>query len=172
MIYRILADIMVIVHFCFILFVIGGGFLVLKWRKLIWAHIPVVIWGIFIEFSGWICPLTPWENHFRRLAGETVYQGDFIGKYILPLIYPEELTRNIQIILGSIVIAINLLVYAFIFIQSRRKNNFDWHLYVRCSGIPLWNFPVSSRPNLQTWVISKNINPWLLFFYIVYCYQI
>ena len=125
MIYRILADLMVVLHGLFILFVVLGGFLVLKWRKLIWAHLPVVCWGALVEFTGWICPLTPWENHFRRLAGEAVYEGDFVGKYILPLIYPEELTRGIQIILGSLVVMINVVVYTIVVVRYIRKRKID-----------------------------------------------
>ena len=125
MIYRILADLMVVLHGLFILSVVFGGFLVLKWRKLIWAHLPVVIWGALVEFAGWICPLTPWENHFRMKAGEAVYEGDFIGEYILPLIYPEELTRGIQIVLGSLVVIINVVVYAIVVVRYIRKRKID-----------------------------------------------
>jgi hypothetical protein len=121
MFYKILADIIVIIHLAFIVFVLVGGFLILKWPRIIWIHIPVFFWGAIVEFTGWICPLTPWENHFRRLAGVSVYEGDFVGNYILPVIYPEELTRNVQIVLGSLVVSINLLIYTLVLIRAMRK---------------------------------------------------
>jgi hypothetical protein len=127
MIYRILADSIVVIHLAFIIFVTLGALLVLWWKKLAWVHIPMALWGILVEFSGWICPLTPWENYFRRLAGEEAYKGDFIGEYILPLIYPEELTRNIQLLLGSFVVMINLLIYGYLIFRFRKSGvKKDW----------------------------------------------
>lgn len=114
MLYSLLADIIVIIHLAFIIFVVLGGILVLKWKWMIWLHIPAAIWGALIEFMGWICPLTPLENRFRMLAGESGYTGDFIARYILPVIYPGALTRGIQILLGVFVIVINLAIYAYI----------------------------------------------------------
>jgi hypothetical protein len=114
MLYNFLADIIVIVHLLFILFVILGGLLVLKWKWLVYLHIPAAIWGALIEFMGWICPLTPLENRLRRLAGESGYTGDFVEQYIIPLIYPGGLTREIQIILGVGVIVVNLVIYFFV----------------------------------------------------------
>jgi hypothetical protein len=106
----ILADLIVVIHFGFILFVIFGGFLVLKWRKLIWLHLPAAMWGILIEFFGWICPLTNLENRLRS-ASDGVYISGFIEHYIIPMIYPSALTREIQIGLGFIVILLNFFVY-------------------------------------------------------------
>lgn len=120
MFYNFLADIIVIVHLLFILFVILGGLFALKWRWVGWLHVPAAIWGALIEFMGWICPLTPLENRFRRLAGEIGYTGDFVERYILPVIYPGGLTREIQIILGIGVIVLNVLIY-FIVIRRRIK---------------------------------------------------
>ena len=111
MLNNFLADIIVFVHLLFILFVTLGGLLVLKWKWVVYLHIPAAIWGALIEFMGWICPLTPFENHMRRLGGESGYSGDFVEQYIIPLVYPGGLTREIQIMLGISVIIINLAVY-------------------------------------------------------------
>lgn len=123
MIEKIAADFIVLFHFAFILFVIIGGFLVLKWRWIIWLHIPCAIWGALIEFAGWICPLTPWENQLRIAAGNTGYRGGFIEHYILPIIYPSGLTRELQLILGSLVILINLFAYIIIVFKQIKKAN-------------------------------------------------
>jgi hypothetical protein len=109
------ADLIVIIHFSFILFVLFGGLLLLRWRKLIWLHLPAVAWGIWIEFSGQICPLTPLEVWLRQRAGEQGYQHSFTEEYLLPLIYPEALTRELQMVLGIVVILLNLGVYLFVF---------------------------------------------------------
>ena len=109
-----MADLIVLIHFSFILFVIFGGLLVMKWRRLIWLHLPAAVWGALIEFFGWFCPLTTLENQLRRNNGGEGYSTGFIEHYIIPIMYPEELTRDIQIILGVAVIAINLVIYRFI----------------------------------------------------------
>jgi len=114
-----LAETIVIVHFLFILFVVFGGifsFFNIKWS---WVHIPAVLWGICIELSGWICPLTPLENMLRLTSGRGYEQG-FIEQYLLPTIYPEGLTRNIQIMLGIAVLVINLIVYSAVFIKRHK----------------------------------------------------
>ena len=111
---QLIAVILVLFHLLFIVFVIFGGFLVLRWRIILWLHIPCAIWGVLIEFAGWICPLTPMENHFRQLAGQAGYTGGFIKHYIIPVIYPTALTREIQYILGFGVIAINLIAYGIV----------------------------------------------------------
>ncbi len=117
---RIIADSLVGIHLGFILFVTLGGLLVFKWRKLAFAHIPCALWGGLIEFTGWICPLTPLENHFRRLAGELGYAGGFVDHYITPLIYPEALGRGTQIVLGIFVIALNTAIYGTIVLRRQR----------------------------------------------------
>ena len=104
MLYRVLADFVVVVHFVFVLFVIFGGFFVL-WSK------RVVLWGILIEFAGWICPLTPLEIRLRRKGGLLAYRSGFIEHYILPVLYPTLLTRRLQIFLGCLVLALNLGIY-------------------------------------------------------------
>jgi len=105
------ADLVLIVHALFIVFVIFGGFVVLKWHGMIWAHIPCAIWGTLIEFFGWICPLTYLENYLREYSNINHYEGSFIQHYMLPVIYPPGLTSEIQLLLGILVIVINLVVY-------------------------------------------------------------
>ena len=105
------ADIVVLLHLAFILFVAAGGLLVLRWPRLAWMHVPAIIWGALIEFAGWICPLTPLENRLRAAAGEAAYAGGFIDRYIMPIVYPAGLTRGMQLGLGVAVIAVNLVIY-------------------------------------------------------------
>lgn len=119
--YRIAADLLILVHLAFILFVIAGGFTVFKWRWMALLHLPAAIWGALIEFMGWICPLTPWENSLRQLAGQEGYSGGFVEHYILQLVYPSGLTRDIQVSLGVIVITINLLIYGVLLYRMMRK---------------------------------------------------
>jgi hypothetical protein len=109
-----LADIVVGLHFLFVLFVVLGGLLVLRWPWVAYLHVPAAIWGAAIEFAGWICPLTPLEHWLRRQAGDAAYAGGFIEHYILPLLYPAALTRTIQISLGLLVLAVNLGVYTYV----------------------------------------------------------
>ena len=117
--YRLMADIVVVLHFAFIIFVLLGGILSIWWRKFAWIHIPAAAWGVLIEFAGWICPLTPLENRLRVKSGEVGYLGGFVEKYILPVIYPAGLTREIQIVLGIFVIIINLVIYWMVFRKDR-----------------------------------------------------
>lgn len=105
------ADAILMVHLAFIVFVVFGGLLVFKWPKLKWLHLAAVAWGVLIEFSGWICPLTPLENLLRRLAGEVGYSEGFLEHYVLALVYPATLTRRLQFALGFGVLAVNLLIY-------------------------------------------------------------
>jgi hypothetical protein len=114
MIYSFLADLLVVLHLTFILFVLFGSLLVLKWERLFWFHLPAIVWGITIEISGWICPLTPLEVDLRKMAGEQGYSGSFIMEYLIPILYPSGLTREIQWVLGVIVVLTNLVLYAFI----------------------------------------------------------
>jgi hypothetical protein len=113
-IYGNLATLVVLAHFAFILFVMFGGLLALRWRWVPWAHIPCFVWGAGIEVVGGICPLTPLENHFRRLAGESTYGEGFITHYLGPLIYPAGLTRGTQFVLLGILLAVNLLGYSLV----------------------------------------------------------
>ena len=114
MLYRIVADLVVILHLAFVVFVLVGGALVLWWRRAVWLHLPAVAWGAAIEFGGWICPLTPLENWLRLQGGESRYSSDFIEHYVLPLLYPAGLTREVQVALGAIVLAVNLAIYGWV----------------------------------------------------------
>ena len=116
-----MADLFVVVHFAFVVFVVLGGLLVVRWPRLIWLHVPAVLWGVFIELSGSICPLTPLENQLRRRQGQELYEGDFVAHYILPVLYPEGLTRGHQLFLGGLALAINIAMYTFIFATRRRS---------------------------------------------------
>ena len=110
--YAFLAHGVVLLHFGFVLFVVLGGFLVLRRRGWAWVHLPCALWGAWVEFAGWVCPLTPLENHLRSLAGLDAYGGDFVGRYLFPVLYPEGLTRGAQLALGALVVALNLALYA------------------------------------------------------------
>jgi hypothetical protein len=114
------ADLLVVVHAAFVAFVICGGLLVLRWPRAAWLHVPAATWGALVELTGWICPLTPLENALRERAGLDVYAGDFVGRYLLPVLYPEGLTRATQLVLGLTVIVINVAVYALAFHRARR----------------------------------------------------
>jgi uncharacterized protein DUF2784 len=116
--YHLLADTALVIHFAFIIFVLLGGILAIWWRKVAWLHIPAAVWGVLIEFAGWLCPLTSLENRLRIKGGEAGYPGGFVEEYILPVIYPAGLTREIQIILGILVIAVNLVIYWKVFHKS------------------------------------------------------
>jgi Protein of Unknown function (DUF2784) len=123
MLYRLLADITLIIHLLFVLFVAVGGFLVLRWRWIAWAHLPAALWGGFIELTGRICPLTPLENVFRQRGGEAGYAGGFIDHYLTGWIYPDGLTRTMQIALGATVFIVNTAIYAWVFHGPRRKDS-------------------------------------------------
>ncbi|MDX1571820.1 MAG: DUF2784 domain-containing protein [Xanthomonadales bacterium] len=122
MAYRIAADLLVVIHGLFIVFVVTGGFLVLWRRWVAWIHLPTAVWGAVIEFAGWICPLTPLENHFRMLAGQKGYAGGFIEHYLIPVIYPDELTRGVQLALGLFVIVINGVAYGLVAARWKKRS--------------------------------------------------
>lgn len=119
MLFRILADLVVVVHLAFVLFVVLGGLLVLRWPRLAWVHVPVALYGAVIEFLGFVCPLTPLEVSLRERGGEAGYEGGFIEHYITSAIYPSGLTREIQVGLGVGVLLLNGIVYA-IWLRRRR----------------------------------------------------
>lgn len=121
MIYSFLADLLVVFHLVFILYVIAGALLIIKWPKTLWLHLPSCFWGMTVEFTGWICPLTPWEIQLRRLAGEEGYTGSFIEHYLIPIIYPSGLTREVQMVLGGTVLIVNLSLYTLILIKRRNR---------------------------------------------------
>jgi hypothetical protein len=112
--YQFIADFILVVHLAFIAFVLAGGLLLLRWPRLFWLHLPAVSWTVFVELTGGVCPLTPLENYFRALGRGDVFQGDFVGRYLLPLVYPAALTPSIQAVLAGVVILINFIFYAVI----------------------------------------------------------
>ena len=121
MVFRLLANGVVLVHAAFVVFVVVGGFLTWRWPRLALVHVPAAIWGALIEFAGWICPLTPLENAFRLRAGQAGYSGGFIEHYVLPVMYPSGLTRTVQIVLGVTVVALNVAAYGVLLNRVRRS---------------------------------------------------
>jgi hypothetical protein len=117
--YRLLADLVLIVHAGFVAFVVLGALLALRWPRIAWVHVPVVLWGAGIEFLGGICPLTPLENHWRRLAGELGYPGGFVEHYLMSALYPDGLTRQVQLALGALVLLVNAAIYTWVFWRRR-----------------------------------------------------
>jgi hypothetical protein len=121
MIYRFLADCVVAFHGAYVVFVVFGALLALKWPRVLWIHAPAAIWGVLIEFAGWVCPLTPVENHLRALAGEAGYSGDFIEHYILRALYPHGLTPTVRYVLGTFALLVNVATYAFV-LRAKKKS--------------------------------------------------
>jgi hypothetical protein len=121
MTYRLAADLVLILHLAFVLFVALGGLLLLRWPKLVWLHLAAVTWGVLIEFIGFVCPLTPLEVNLRRLGGQAGYEGDFMQRYITASLYPSGLTRKMQIGLGILVLGLNLLIYGYWFAHRRES---------------------------------------------------
>jgi len=121
--YKFLADFVVVLHLLFIVFVISGGLLAVKWPKTAYLHIPAVLWGAYIEFTGGFCPLTPLEIKWRIAAGQEAYEGGFIAHYLLPIIYPAGLTRDMQFILGVTLLFINGLAYSWLLVKWMRRKH-------------------------------------------------
>jgi Protein of Unknown function (DUF2784) len=121
LIYRAVADLVLVVHLTFVLFVVLGGLLVLRWPRVAWVHVPAAVWGVVIEYTGWICPLTPLENSFRVRGGAAGYSGGFIEHYIQPVLYPAGLTRSTQVLLGSLVLILNLAAYSVVASRMRHR---------------------------------------------------
>lgn len=117
--YGLLADAVLVLHLGFVLFVAVGGLLVLRWPRAAWIHLPCAAWGAAIELGGWICPLTPLENRLREAAGRSTFEGDFVGRYLLPVLYPDGLTRDTQIMLGLAVVAVNAVIYTLAWRRRR-----------------------------------------------------
>jgi len=124
MIYTLAADAVVLLHLGFVVFVVAGGLLVFRWHWIALFHLPAVVWSVLLELYGWLCPLTPLELMFRQAAGQAGYSGGFIEHYILPLLYPVELDRSMQIAIGIFVIVINLALYGWLL----------WRLKSRCKA--------------------------------------
>ena len=118
-VFRVAADLVVALHAAFALFVALGALLAFRWRCLMWAHLPAAAWGVLIEFGGWVCPLTPLENGLRLRAGEAAYSGDFIQHYVVPALYPANLTRETQLAIGSAALVFNVLMYGCLFYRRR-----------------------------------------------------
>jgi hypothetical protein len=119
--FRLLADLTVIVHLAFVLFVVFGGLLVLRWRRVAWLHLPAAAWGAWIEFAGWLCPLTPLENWLRQRGGRPAYTSSFVDQYILPTLYPDSLSREVQWVLGGLVLLVNGVVYLMLLRRRGRS---------------------------------------------------
>src|SRR5437762_13968602 len=113
--YRAFAILVLVVHLGFIFFVALGGLLVLRWPMMAWLQLPAAVWGVLIEYAGWVCPLTPLENWFRERAGEPGYAGGFIDHYLTAAIYPQGLTRTMAVLLGTFALLVNLFVYIRVF---------------------------------------------------------
>lgn len=120
MYYQFLADALVVFHLAFVSFVIFGGLLVVRWPRMAFVHLPAAAWGVFIEWSGLLCPLTPLENHLRALANEATYRGGFVDHYVMPVLYPDGLTRNIQFVLGAGILILNITLYTITVRRLRR----------------------------------------------------
>jgi hypothetical protein len=115
-----LADLILMVHLAFVVFVLCGGLIVLRWRWIAWLHLPAAAWGATVEFTGWICPLTPLENWLRARGGEVGDEQDFMARYFLPILYPGDLTRDLQFLLGTAVVVLNTAIYCWL-----------WHMRAR-----------------------------------------
>lgn len=111
MVYSWLADLVVVAHLAFVAFVGLGGLAVWRWPRPAWGHLPAVVWAVGVEWSGRVCPLTPWENWLRARAGDVAYEGDFVERYLVPLLYPGNLTRTGQVVLGAAALVINAAFY-------------------------------------------------------------
>jgi hypothetical protein len=119
--FRILADATVVLHLVFVLFVVFGGILVARWPSIAWAHIPAAGWGVWVEFAGWQCPLTPLENWLRQQGGGPTYNMNFVEHYLLPILYPSSLSREVQWGLGGFALLLNATVYVLIFRRRARS---------------------------------------------------
>lgn len=121
MLYRYLADSIVVAHLLFVVYAIFGGLLVLKWKYSVFLHIPALLWATVVEANGWICPLTPLENRLRLAAGEGGYAGGFVDNYVLPVLYPENLSRPDQVVLAILLVTINIIIYALVGLSIRKR---------------------------------------------------
>jgi hypothetical protein len=124
--YGLLADVVVLLHLMFVLFVLVGGSLILKWPWIAWLHLPAAIWGAMVEFADWVCPLTPLENWLRAQGGDTSYSSDFISQYLLAALYPRYMTRDLQLLLGTVVVVLNTAVYWWFWHMHARDTSQNW----------------------------------------------
>lgn len=121
--YRLLADLTLILHLLFIMFVLFGGYLVLHRKRWAWLHLPAALWGVWVEWGNRACPLTPLENYFRQLSSGHAFRESFVEHYLLPLLYPGHLTVSTQWLLGGIVLAMNLFVYSYVIRNAHKYRN-------------------------------------------------
>ena len=117
----VIADLIMSLHLMFIIFVVLGGFAVVRWSWMAFLHLPAVLWGVLIELLNWTCPLTPLETSYRQAAGQAGYSGGFIEQYLMPLIYPDGLTRSVQFILAAVVLCVNVYVYTLVIRRYRAR---------------------------------------------------
>jgi hypothetical protein len=123
MVYRALADLVLVLHLAFIVFVVAGGLLALRWRWAPLLQLPAACWGVFIEVSGGVCPLTPLENALRHSAGSSGYPGGFIEQYLVPVVYPSALSHPVQLGLAGMVVFVNTFVYLLVLRKYSRARN-------------------------------------------------
>ena len=119
MLYRALADAVLVAHFAFVLFAVLGGLLALRWRRAVWLHVPALAWGVLVQLANWECPLTPLENYFRRMGGEAGYAGGFVEHYVSAILYPEQISPAFRFVSGLFLLVINLVAYSFIIYSTR-----------------------------------------------------
>jgi hypothetical protein len=117
------AALVVGIHLAFVAFVMAGGLLAFRWPRIIWLHLPAVVWAVWVEWSGGVCPLTPLEHALRARAGLAPYEGDFIARWVFPLLYPEGLTREMQVTLGLVALATNVGLYGWLVVRRRHARS-------------------------------------------------
>jgi hypothetical protein len=125
--YVLLADTVMLIHLAFVLFVTFGSLFVLRWPSVAWIHLPALLWGLIVEMAGLVCPLTPVESRLRIMGGESGYTDDFISHWLLMVLYPDVLTRGLQIALGTSLLALNCCLYAWIFIRNGNRRRTTAH---------------------------------------------
>lgn len=119
MTYRLLADLVLVLHFAFVAFALFGALLALRHPGVVWLHLPALVWGVAVQWADWICPLTPLENRFRLLGGEAGYEGGFVEHFVMKLLYPDNLTLELRYLLGAVLLAVNIAVYAYLIFRRR-----------------------------------------------------
>ncbi len=122
MLFRLAADAVLCIHLAFILFALLGAVIAARWRWIPFVHLPAAAWGFFVEITGRICPLTYLENSLRIKAGQSGYPESFIEHYLLAIIYPAGLTREIQFVLAGVVIGVNIAIYGWLFLRARHAH--------------------------------------------------
>jgi len=110
----------VLLHLAFVGFVVGGAALLWRWPRIAWVHVPAALWGAWVELAGRTCPLTPLENRLRALAGREPYASGFVEHWLLPIVYPQGLTRDVQLALGLAVVVLNGALYGAWIVRRRR----------------------------------------------------